>query len=420
VILLKLIDKDQVSCRNVEPVDESADSAAKGIINDVKKRGEDALLEYALKYGDIEKGEPLIIPSYKLEEAANSIDPEDLALLERAANRIKRFARAQLQSLRTISLDIPGGVIGHDISPVQRAGCYAPGGRFPLPSSVLMTAVTAKAAGVESVWLASPKPCPITLAAAHVAKVDGFVAVGGAQVIAAFAHGTESIPACDIIVGPGNCYVTAAKRLVSGNVGIDMLAGPSELTVLADGFANPEIIAVDLLSQAEHDDLAIPILVTTDATLVERVNKAIEERLKTLKTAETASVSLKNGFAVVVDDLDEGVSICDIIAPEHLEIMCENAKEVALKCKHYGGLFIGEGSAEVLGDYGAGPNHTLPTGATARYTGGLSVLNFLRVRTYIKIDDISACQQLIGDAARFAQLEGLDAHCQSALLRKIE
>ena len=417
-VLLQKIDKNEISQRATPPVDAEAESTVRGIINDISKRGEDALYEYSVKFGDVEKGAPLIIPREKLKEAAASISKEDAALLKRTASRIEAFARAQMSSVHEMAIPIPGGKAGHRIAPVERACCYAPGGRFPLPSSVLMTAITARVAGVGEVWVTSPRPVPITLAAAYYSGADGFAAVGGAQAVAAFAYGAGKIPACDIIVGPGNKYVTAAKKLVSGHVAIDMLAGPSELTVLADDTANPATVAADLLAQAEHDVVAVPILVTTSEGLIDKVNGELESQLAELTTFETASESLKNGFAVHVESVEEGVAICNQLGPEHLEILTADAAAVAKKCNNYGGLFIGEGTAEVFGDYGAGPNHTLPTGGTSRYTGGLSVFDFLRIRTWIEISDDVSAQTLVKDAARLAELEGLDGHRRSALRRQ--
>lgn len=417
-MLLQILDKNELGSRTTQPVDAEAENTVRGIINDVCKRGQDALYEYSVKFGDIEKGSSVLISKEKLKEAAQSIPKEDAALLKRTAARIETFARAQLNSIHEMAIPIPGGKAGHKIAPVEKACCYAPGGRFPLPSSVLMTAITARVAGVQEVWVTSPKPVPITLAAAYFAGVDGFAAVGGAQAIAAFTYGAGEIPACDIIVGPGNKYVTAAKKLVSGNVAIDMLAGPSELTVLADETSDENTIAADLLAQAEHDVVAVPVLITTSATLIAKVNAALEQQLAELATADTASESLKNGFAVLVDSIEEGAAICNQIGPEHLEVLTRSAANDAKMCKNYGGLFIGEGTAEVLGDYGAGPNHTLPTGGTSRYTGGLSVFDFLRIRTWIEISDCDRALPLVEDAARLAELEGLEGHKKSALRRK--
>lgn len=310
-----------------------------------------------------------------------------------------------------MDVEIPGGRAGHTVEPVECAGCYAPGGRFPLPSSVLMTVATAKAAGVARVWVASPRPTVVTAAAAAIAGADGLLAVGGAQAVAALAYGV-GVPACDCVVGPGNRWVTAAKRIVSGDVRIDMLAGPSELVVLADGTADAGMVAADLLAQAEHDDDAVPILVTTDAGIVDRVEVELAAQLATLPTAGTARRALENGMAVVVGSAEEGAAVCNRIAPEHLELIGPEAEAMRGNLRHYGALFIGASSAEVFGDYGAGPNHVLPTGGTARFSGGLSVLDFLRVRTWMRIDRAAAA--LVRDSAALARIEGLEAHARAA------
>jgi len=277
-----------------------------------------------------------------------------------------------------------------------------------------MTAVCARAAGVRTVWVASPRPAPVTLAAAAVAGVDGFLAVGGAQAIAALALGAGDIPRCDVVVGPGNRFVTAAKQLIAGEAGIDMLAGPSELVVLADGTADPAVVTADLLAQAEHDPDALPVLVTTSAELLDAVDSEISRQLETLPTASTATPAVEHGYAVLARDLDEAIVVCDGIAPEHLEIMMSEARSVARRLRNYGALFVGPASAEVLGDYGAGPNHVLPTGGTCRFTGGLSVFTFLRVHTWLHLEDPSACQDLIQDSITLARLEGLEGHARSA------
>ena len=327
------------------------------------------------------------------------------------------FARAQRDALSDVDVTVPGGRAGHRVAAVERAGCYAPGGRFPLPSSVLMTAVTARTAGVSEVWVASPKPDDVTLAAASVAGADALLAVGGAQAIAALAYGAGPVPACDVVVGPGNRWVTAAKKLVAGRVGIDMLAGPSELVVLADDTADAVVVAADLLAQAEHDPDALPVLVTTDAALAIAVDAELERDLESLPTRPTAEAALANGFTVVVDDLDQAITVCDRLAPEHLQVLTADPQTVAERLNHWGGLFVGEMSAEVFGDYGVGPNHTLPTGGVARFKGGLSVLDFLRVRTWLRMEPGDATEGLARDAAALARLEGLEAHARAAECR---
>jgi phosphoribosyl-ATP pyrophosphohydrolase/phosphoribosyl-AMP cyclohydrolase/histidinol dehydrogenase len=309
------------------------------------------------------------------------------------------------------------------------AGCYAPGGRYPLPSSVLMTAVTARAAGCKTVVLASPKPAPITLAAAHIAGVDTFLCVGGAQAIATMAYGldattvdgqTVKVPACDVICGPGNQWVTAAKSIVNGKCGIDMLAGPSEVLVICDDSADAKIVAADLIAQAEHDVVARAILLSTSSEIIDKVDKEVKEQVNALPepNRSTAMEALKQSFAVKCDSIEQCVSISDDIAPEHLEIQTTDSQQVANMCGNYGGLFIGMNAAEVLGDYGAGPNHTLPTGGTGRYTGGLSVFNFLRIRTWMRVDSASESQGMVSDSVVMARLEGLEGHARAAEARK--
>jgi phosphoribosyl-ATP pyrophosphohydrolase/phosphoribosyl-AMP cyclohydrolase/histidinol dehydrogenase len=277
-----------------------------------------------------------------------------------------------------------------------------------------MTAVTARAAGVGEVWVASPRPAQITLAAAAVAGADGLLAVGGAHAIAALAYGIGGPPTCDVVVGPGNRWVTAAKKVVAGDVGIDMLAGPSELVVLADASADPEVVAADLLAQAEHDPEALPVLVTTDAALADAVDHALRSQLEDLPTRDIAVAALGNGFAVVAGTLEEALAVCDRLAPEHLQVLTRDAEEVARRLAHYGGLFIGGASAEVFGDYGIGPNHTLPTGGVARFKGGLSVFDFLRIRTWLRMDHGADAAAAARDAAALARLEGLEAHARAA------
>jgi len=416
--LLKTLTPDDIPDSGRSPFDNETFADAKMIVDDVRRRGEGALREYAEKLGDIKPGERLVYDREELKKSLDNVQLSDQNLLVRTAQRIRRFAEAQRRSLDMFEMEIPGGVAAQVVSAVSTAGCYAPGGRFPLPSSVLMTAVTAKAAGVGEVWVASPKPAPITLAAASIANVDGLLAVGGAQAIAALAFGAGPVPACDAVVGPGNKFVTAAKQVVSSQVAIDLLAGPSELVIVADHGADAGLVAADLLAQAEHDPSALPILVTIDRSLVERVNRALKEQIIGLDDAGTAVCAFGNGFAVVVEDLNEAVNVCDRIAPEHLALHLANAQSFAPRFSHYGAMFVGANAAEVMGDYGAGPNHTLPTGGTARYTGGLSVFNFVRIRTWMRIDDTNAASPLVQDAARLSELEGLQAHAISAKRRK--
>jgi histidinol dehydrogenase len=397
-----------------EAVDAETLAAAADIVEAVRSGGDTALRGYAERFGDRAPGEPLVIPREELEAAVARLPEDQVTLLRRTADRIRAFADAQRRSLEDVDVPVPGGRAGHRVAAVERAGCYAPGGRFPLPSSVLMTAVTARAAGVASVWVASPKPTDVTLAAAAVADADAVLAVGGAHAVAAMAYGAGEIPACDVVVGPGNRWVTAAKKLVAGQVGIDMLAGPSELVVLADDTADAATVAADLLAQAEHDPDALPVLVTTSGDLARAVERELETQLATLPTRDTAQAALDQGFAVVASDLDEAVAVCDRLAPEHLQVLTADADAVARRLDHWGGLFVGEVSAEVFGDYGVGPNHTLPTGGVARFKGGLSVFDFLRIRTWLELTPGDETQAVARDAAALARLEGLEAHARAA------
>jgi phosphoribosyl-ATP pyrophosphohydrolase/phosphoribosyl-AMP cyclohydrolase/histidinol dehydrogenase len=390
------------------------------ILAEVESEGEAAVRRWAEKLGDLEPGAPLIVPPEALTDALRDLPTSQWEVLERVAERIRRFARQQSSALGDFEVSIPGGLTGQRMVPVQTAGCYAPGGRYPLPSSVLMTAVTARVAGVEQVWLASPRPSLETLAAAAIADVDGVLAVGGAQAVAALAYGAGGVPACDVVVGPGNVWVTTAKRLLVGTVGIDLLAGPSELVIVADDAADPALLAADLLAQAEHDGEALPILITPSAALVETVERELAIQLRDLKTAETAEISLQRGFAVLTGDLDEAVEVANRLAPEHLQIMTRRPSEVGSRSRSFGGLFLGASTPEVLGDYGAGPNHTLPTGGTARFASGLSVLDFLCQRTWIEIDSAEEARELYEDAAVLAEMEGLAAHRRAAELRILE
>ena len=389
-------------------------AAAARIVEAVRKRGEVALRKHAERFGDMSPGAPLYYNRADLARALAGLSPEERSRLERVAARIRAFAVAQRGALGPVRVPVPGGIAEHRIAPIECAGCYAPGGRYALPSSVLMTVVTARVAGVRDIWVASPKPQGLTLAAAAIAGADGVLAVGGAQAIAALAYGAGPIAPRDVIVGPGNRWVAAAKQLVAGTVAIDMLAGPSELIVFADESADPATVAANLLAQAEHDPDALPVLVTVDATLVERVEQELACRLGDLPTADVARAALTHGGAIVVSSVADGVAACDAIAPEHLQLELRDADAVAPRLAHYGALFIGAGSAEVLGDYGAGPNHVLPTGGTARFSGGLSVYTFLRVRTWLRIVDGAAARPLVEDAVWLGRAEGLEAHARAA------
>lgn len=413
---MRRITASEVARHRFDPVDEPTRAGAGAILNDVRNGGQDAVRGHAERLGDIKQGEPLVYDRDALQRAAKALPTGDLDTLKRTADRIAEFARRQLASLQNMSMAVDSGEAGHEVRAMHAAGCYAPGGRFPLPSSVLMTAVTAKVAGVPDVWVASPKPVPVTLAAAAVADADALLAIGGAQAIGAFTYGVGICKPRDVIVGPGNRWVTAAKQLVAGQVAIDMLAGPSELVVIADDSASADVIAADLLAQAEHDTDALPVLITTSAALADKVDAAVAAQLATLPTRSTAEVAVANGFIVVARDMNEAAAVSNELAPEHLELQVRDVDALRKLVTSYGALFVGTGAAEVFGDYGVGPNHVLPTSGSARFTGGLSVLTFLRVRTWLTMHHASPA--LIDDVARLARLEGLEAHARAAELRR--
>ncbi|KPK03982.1 MAG: hypothetical protein AMS20_09470 [Gemmatimonas sp. SG8_28] len=395
-------------------VDRAALTAVREIVEDVRREGDRALRRWAMHFGELKAGEPVFLDRHAIESALDRIEPEAVERLQRVAGRIRRFAEAQRAAVRDHEVALPGGASGWRFVPVERAGCYTPGGRYPLPSSALMSVIPAVIAGVEDIWVASPKPSWETLASAAIAGATGLVAAGGAQAIATLAYGAGPVPPCDVIVGPGNAFVTAAKQLVTERVAIDMLAGPSELVVVADETAEPDLVAADLLAQAEHDPQAIPLLITTDRSFADAVDRALGEQLATLPTADIARVAVGNGGAIVVGSIDDASAACDALAPEHLELHVAEPEALQARLRHYGALFVGANAAEVLGDYGAGPNHVLPTGGTARSAGGLSVLTFLRSQTWLRIDDLSEARELVDDAAWLGRVEGLEGHARAA------
>ncbi|QOI99342.1 MAG: histidinol dehydrogenase [Phycisphaeraceae bacterium] len=423
--ILRVIRADEVRAASTTPISDEARAAVTPIIAAVRDEGEAGARRYAERFGEVAPGGPLVLDRAELERRASAVTREDFALLSRVAGRITAFARAQLAAIRPMEAAVPGGCAGHTLIPVASAGCYAPGGRYPLPSSVLMGVCTARAAGVERVVVASPNPAPIVCAAAIIAGADEMLALGGAQAIASLAFGLPGagpggagVEPVSIIAGPGNRYVTAAKHAVMGAVGIDMLAGPSELAVLEHGSGVPAaVIAADLIAQAEHDDDARPILVTTSETVAREVGAAVERLLASMPepNAGTARRAFANGFAAVAPTIGQAIDTIDRLAPEHLEILTHDPAGVASAVRHAGAVFLGPGSAEVFGDYGVGPNHTLPTGASARFAAGLSVFTFLRTRTFLSIQPDA---DLIADTARLARLEGLEGHARAAESRR--
>jgi histidinol dehydrogenase len=392
------------------------------IIADVRARGDAAVLDYTRRFDKNPASEfsDLDIPASRQRAALQSIDSEQRAALQVAAERIRAYAQHQkLESWQYTEAD--GTVLGQQVSALDRVGLYVPGGKAAYPSSVLMNALPARVAGVEQLIMVVPAPAgdinPLVLAAACVAGIDRIVTIGGAQAIAALAYGTESIPAVDKIVGPGNIYVATAKRLVYGTVGIDMIAGPSEICVVCDGRTDPEWIAMDLFSQAEHDEDAQAILLSWDDAFIDDVLTACERLLPTLPRAEVIRQSMRiHGAVIRVTDLDEAIEVVNAIAPEHLELSVENAQQLAKKVRHAGAIFMGRYTAEALGDYCAGPNHVLPTARTARFSSPLGVYDFQKRSSLIGCS-VQGAATLGKTAQVLAHGEGLAAHAESARYR---
>ncbi|HCX97173.1 Histidinol dehydrogenase [uncultured spirochete] len=412
---LKRITIEEIPEPSMRLFDPEVDAVAIKAIEAVRSGGEVALRRWAQEFDGLAKGAPLVIAREEMKAAYDSLPEETAALLGRAKGRVAAFAAAQRACLAPLDVPALGGRHGHEFVPVARAGCYVPGGAFPLPSSALMTVIPAKAAGVPEVWCAGPKPTRETLAAAWLAGADGFLQCGGAHAIAALAFGI-AVPRCDVIIGPGGKYVAAAKRLLYGIVGTEAPAGPSELLVIADESADPDIVAADLLAQAEHSPDAMPALIATHSHIADQIDRILRAQLAALPepNRSIAQRSLQNGFCCIEPDparIADGANHC---APEHLEIATSEPRALAKRIKNAGAIFLGSGSAEVFGDYGAGPNHTLPTGGASRFAAGLSVLHFLRARTWLAIDDPAG---LADDTAAFARLEGLEAHARAALIR---
>ncbi|MBT9149478.1 MAG: histidinol dehydrogenase [Dehalococcoidia bacterium] len=389
------------------------EEAVRQIITDVRDRGDAALLDYAERLEGA-KLTRLEVSRKEITAARNNVDEELLAALQTAAERIRDFHQKQRDLLPTGQIDLGEG-LGQVISPLERVGIYAPGGTASYPSTVLMTAIPARVAGVDEIILATPpRPDghipPLTLAAADISGADRVFAVGGAQAIAALAFGTESIPRVDKICGPGNIFVILAKKQVFGAVGIDGLQGPTETIVLADDCANPGSCAADLLAQAEHDELATAIMITTSPELAHEVNVEVERQLVELERRKIAERSLEQrGGIIVVSGMDEAVELVNAYAPEHLCLIVRDAESVVARIRNAGGIFIGESSPEVVGDYAAGPSHVMPTGGTARFSSPLSVTDFLKITSLVALDK-KTLKKLGPHAAAIARAEGLTAH----------
>ncbi|MBE6968957.1 MAG: histidinol dehydrogenase [Ruminococcaceae bacterium] len=408
----------EIFARSVPTV--NVEAVVADIIAEVRDRGDAALLEFEAKFDKAELTS-LLVTQEEIAEARAAMEPEFLSILERAAANIRRFHERQVRNSFVLTGE-QGIVIGQRIIPVDRAGLYVPGGTAAYPSTVLMDSIPARIAGCREVVMVTPpnregKINPAILAAASVAGVDKIYKLGGAQAIAALAYGTESVPRVDKIVGPGNAYVAEAKKQVFGHVAIDMIAGPSEILIVADEKSNARHLAADLLSQAEHDRMASAVLVTNSMELAEAVRWEIERQLNRLERCDIARASIEdNGKIIVTDSMDEAVEIANALAPEHLELCVDDPFALLDKVRHAGSVFMGRNCPEALGDYFAGPNHTLPTSGTARFSSPLSVDDFIKKMqfTYYTREALAGVAE---DVAAFARKEGLTAHARSALIR---
>ena len=410
----EILSRDEASSAGVDAIVDE-------IIATVKERGDRALSEYTLKFDGVDLKGKLRVSEAEITSAVKKISKKDLALLELSAERIKDFHEKQLQK-SWHETDASGITLGQLVNPLERVGIYVPGGKAVYPSSVLMNAIPARVAGVKEIVMVTPPLKngtinPYVLAAARVAGVKKVFRIGGAQAIAALACGTKSVPKVDKIVGPGNIFVAMAKKKVFGTVDIDMIAGPSEILIVADRFADPAFIAADLLSQAEHDELASSILVTPSCTLASKVKKEVALQLKKLKRTAIAESSIKNfGVIFKTKDMAEAIKLSNRIAPEHLELCVKEPMELLKKIKNAGAVFLGANTPEAVGDYMAGPNHTLPTGGTARFSSPLGVYDFIKFTSIIGFSE-DAINKLGPKIERFANIEGLEGHAKSITKR---
>ena len=421
--MIKIMKYGEVSANEIfartEPTFDVADIVT-DIIENVKENGDKALFEYSEKF-DKASLSSLEVTEAEIEEAFSLVEPRFIEVLKKAAKNIEEFHKKQVRNSFVLN-ETEGVVTGQKVTPIEKVGLYVPGGTAAYPSTVLMDSIPAKIAGCQYICITTPpssdgKVNPVILAAAKIAGVDKIFKVGGAQAVAALAYGTETVKKVDKIVGPGNAFVAEAKRQVFGRVSIDMIAGPSEILVIADGKSDPSFVAADLLSQAEHDKNASAVLVTDSEELAEKVATEIENQLSLLSREEIARVSVdNNGKIIVADNLEDVFAVANEIAPEHLELCVDNPFDYLDKIKNAGSIFMGRYCPEALGDYFAGPNHTLPTSGTARFSSPLSVDDFVKKSQFVYYSK-NALDKVAQDVAFFAEKEGLTAHAKSASIR---
>ena len=414
---MQIVDYENLNNEFFNKIEFEAIFAVGEIARDVRQNGDSAIRKYTQQY-DGQDLEAFLISPDEIKNAYSQVDAETIKAIKKSIQNVKKFSEKQLKCLKTLKTKIDENELGHKIIPLNSVGCYIPGGNYPLLSSAIMTIVPAKVAGVKEIVAYSPKIRPETIVACDLAGANKIYRVGGVQAIAGMAYGTQTIPKVNKIVGPGNKYVTAAKKYVFGEVGIDFLAGPSEVMIIADETANAEFVAADMLAQCEHDTDARAFLICFSEEFASQVEEFAKKQLEKLETKEIASQSFEKSFAVVVKSLDEAIELANQKAPEHLEICYKNAKKDIDKFRNYGSLFVGNYSAEVYGDYCSGTNHVLPTNEVSKYSGGLSVFDFVKIQTY-QIISKNGNKIISPYASKLAEEEGLKAHKLAADIRTI-
>ncbi len=385
------------------------------IIEDVKNKADAAVRYYTKKFDKINLNS-FIITKQEINQAYNEVDKETLKALKFAKRNIEFFAKQQLRQFKNFEVKKNGVTLGQRVIPIEKIGVYIPGGNYPLPSTALMCIIPARLAGAKVIIACSPKIRPETIVAADISGADKIFKIGGAQAIAAMAYGTNQIPKVDKIVGPGNIYVTEAKKQVYGDCGIDFLAGPSEIMIIADNSANCEFVSLDILAQLEHDANVKAFLVTNSASLLKKVKIDLKNKIDSLKTKEIVNKSIKNLKIIFVNNIRDAIGIANNVAPEHLELQIKNPEKYISRLTNYGSLFLGKYSAEAFGDYCSGTNHVLPTNGGSRFTSGLSVKDFVKLQTYQMVME-KGVKKLAGTALTLSKIEGLDAHNKSIELR---
>jgi histidinol dehydrogenase len=413
---MQIINYENIKNNFFKKIEFEAISSVEEIASDIKNKGDEAIKKYTKQF-DKQDLENFLVSESDIKEAYKKIDINILKAIKKSITNVKNFSKKQLKCIKNLKTKIDANEIGHNIIPIEKVGCYIPGGNYPLLSSAVMTIVPAKIAGVKEIIACSPKISPETIVACDLAGADKIYKIGGVQAISSMAYGTQTIPKVNKIVGPGNKYVTAAKKYVFGEVGIDFLAGPSEVMIIADETAIEAFVSADMLAQCEHDIDARAFLICFSEEFAKKVEASAQKQLDSLASKEIASKSFEKSAAIIVNSIEEAIDLANIKAPEHLELCFDNAKKMMKKFKNYGSLFIGNYSAEVYGDYCSGTNHVLPTNEVSKYSGGLSVFDFVKIQTY-QIISPKGNNIISSFASTLADTEGLHAHKLASDIRK--